>query len=73
MSDFKWLWDKLGKDKGKYIIALVLAILVSFASIVVPHMSRIIVDRYITGPNSVYNIQHDKMGLIYLIVFVIGF
>lgn len=73
MSDFKWLWEKLGKDKKKYVLALILSVLVSLASIVVPHMSRIIVDRYITGPNSVYNIQHDKMGLIYLIVFVIGF
>ncbi|HLV49302.1 MAG TPA: hypothetical protein VKY25_00050, partial [Erysipelothrix sp.] len=73
MEEMKWLWGKIGEDKPRYFFALILSIVVSTATIVVPHVSRLIVDTYITGPNSVQNLQNDKRGLILLILFVIIF
>lgn len=73
MEEMKWLWGKIGGDKPRYFFALILSIVVSTATIVVPHVSRLIVDTYITGPNSIQNLQNDTRGLILLILFVIIF
>lgn len=73
MKDMKWLWGKVGKDKKRYVFAMILAILVSFAAVVVPHITRIIVDEYISGPNSTQNLVNNREGLIFLIVFAIAF
>lgn len=73
MEEMKWLWGKIDQDKPKYCVALMLSIIVSTATIVVPHVSRLIVDNYIAGPNSTQNLQNNTQGLIMLILFVIIF
>lgn len=73
MEEMKWLWGKIGKDKYKYIVALFGSVIVSVMAIVAPHVSSLIVDRYIAGPNSIENLRTDRQGLIFLIIFMIAF
>ena len=73
MSEFKWLWQFLEKDKKRYVFALFLAIAVSASAIVVPHITRIIVDTFITNPNATQNVLLEKKYLIELIFLVIVF
>ncbi|HZJ87030.1 MAG TPA: ABC transporter ATP-binding protein, partial [Erysipelothrix sp.] len=56
-----------------YLIALFLAILIAASSIVVPHITRQIVDEFITHENALVNITQHRERLIYLIGFVIFF
>lgn len=73
MNEFKWLWEKIGDDKPRYIAALLLALFVSGASIVVPHITKIIVDTFITNPNAQENILNQRSYLISLLIFVVLF
>ena len=67
MSDIKWMYGLLKEDKRKYLIALFLAILIAASSIVVPHITRQIVDEFITHENALVNITQHRERLIYLI------
>lgn len=73
MVELKWLWERIGKDKPGYIVALFLAFMVSVASIVVPHITRIIVDTFITNPDAATNIVASRSYLIQLLVFLVVF
>lgn len=73
MNDFKWLWKTMGKQRYRLIIALVLSIFVSLLTVVNPHVSRLLVDDFITGPSALINIETNQNRLIFLLVFMIVF
>lgn len=73
MTDFKWLWDVMGKQRYRLIVSFVLSIFVSVFTIVNPHISRLVVDDFITGPNALQNIVTDRNRLVFLLLFMIFF
>lgn len=73
MDDFKWLWETMGKQRYRLIVSFVLSIVISLLTIVNPHVSRLIVDDFITGPAALDNISMHQNKLIFLLVFMVVF
>lgn len=73
MNEFKWLWEVMGKQRYRLLISLILSIFVSLLTIVNPHVSRIIVDEFIAGPQALENIVNNRRILIFLLLFMVVF
>ena len=73
MNDFKWLWKTMGKQRYRLMVAFILSIFVSLLTVVNPHVSRLIVDDFITGPSALNNIDTNQQRLVFLLVFMILF
>lgn len=71
-SKFKWLWDNIEGLRFLYVIAMLGTVVYNIMQLTVPYYSSRIVDRYLSGPDAVNNLQNDRKGFYVLIALMIG-
>ncbi len=72
-NKFAWLWDNIEGVRWLYILAMLGTVVYNVMQLTIPYFSQQIVDRYLSGPDAVGNLQNDRNGLYFLIACMIGF
>lgn len=70
---FKWLWKNMGRCKGLYILALLLAAVCQTMYIITPYFTSQITDTFIINDNALENLTNHSDKLIMMIAAMIGF
>lgn len=73
VNEFKWLWQTMGQERKHLLISITLSVFTSALTIVNPHISRLIVDQFISNPNAAENVINKRNTLIFLLVFMVIF
>jgi len=54
MKEFKFVWSKMANEKYKFVLGLVLSIVTASLVIIIPYLSKILIDDCIKGGNRTY-------------------
>lgn len=73
MFQLKWLWQNLGGDRARYILALCLSVIGCSLTIINPYIGQRIVDTFISGDHAAQNLADQRGLLIGLCLAMVGF
>ncbi|SET95919.1 ABC transporter ATP-binding protein [Paenibacillus sp. NFR01] len=73
MFQLKWLWQNLGGDRARYIVALCLSVIGCSLTIINPYIGQRIVDTFISNDHAAQNLADKRGLLIGLCLAMVGF
>lgn len=69
----KWLWKNMKGCRAIYICALFLTVICQSMYILTPYLTAQITDMFIINENALYNLEHHKDTLIWMLIAMVGF
>lgn len=70
---FRWLWKNMKGCRVMYICGLCLTVICQSMYIITPYFTQQITDTFIINENALYNLEHHKDTLIWMLVAMVGF
>ena len=73
VSKIKWLWMNMEGVRFIFVLALLGTVTYNIMQLTVPYFTSEIVDKFISGTDAAYNLQHNREELYVLLACMVGF
>lgn len=73
MFQIQWIWHNLKGYRGYYVAALILSVACNALYLTTPYFSQELVDKFISGGNALYNLEHNRKLFWLLLAGMVGF